>query len=202
MQWRTNVRRTTVRKIVRLAPRIVLEKPPPGDAWQEPIELSLALTLMDYSTIVTITEPIRTGFAHNFMREGSQAGPWEPLADWTKSERMELMSQSSFFGTGLVPGFSAEHPILQRTGEYRATWIDKSNALSGLEIESLGQVSRTIMVGSRHEHAGELSFGEIRPGGGRLPARPVHYIDPMYEQALDARITAVLTKYVQQVKPP
>lgn len=69
-----------------------------------------------------VIDPILEGFRHNFEIEGSAEGQWAQLADWTKAERKGLLGSP-----GLVSGFGEDHPILQRFGDYRASWIDRDS---------------------------------------------------------------------------
>lgn len=195
--------RTTIRRSVRSFGRVKISlklvMPSPSDAWQEGIALSLAFNFLERDKLDYITGPILEGFAANFRTEGSSAGGWQRLALRTVWERTELLHSEGFAGQGrgnLVPGFTAEHPILQRTGDYMRSWTQRSHPDHGHEMQRYGQASMTIKEGSDDYRAEALSLGE-----GRLPARPVHYIDGLYETSIGAKIGAMLTKYVQTVHP-
>lgn len=188
--------------------RVMLDlvTPPPGGAWQEGIQLALVFNFMGRDDVSQIMNPIVQGFLQNFRREGSAAGQWKELADWTQEERLQMLREADYYAgqmgmsgrSGFVPGFSATYPILQRTGEYKQTWVDTSDPEHGRDDMADGAASRIIMEGSEHRHAEELSVGNPTK---RLEGRPVHFVDDMYSQAMKARIDMVLTKYVQTVHP-
>jgi len=204
--WGSTFRRfnqTIVRKqvaaIVRFKPALVLVNPPESSAWQEPIELSYALAFLSSDQVDTIMAPIRSGFAWNFITEGSAEGPWDDLADATVEEREQWMELGPEWGIEFVPGFSGTNPILQRTGEYKMSWVDSGHPKHGREDRPLGMVGREILEGSADEpRAYELSVGLPAQN---LPARPVAPVDEQFETAMKARIDALLTKYVQRVHP-
>ena len=195
---RTTISRR-VRSIGRLGVTLKLVMPQPSDAWQEGMALAFAFAFLEKDKLDYITGPILEGFAANFRTEGSSAGGWQRLALRTIWERTELLHSEGFAGQGrgnLVPGFTAEHPILQRTGDYMRSWTQRSHPKHGHEFERYGQASVIVKEGSDDYRAEDLSLGE-----GRLPARPVHFIDGLYEASIGAKIEAMLTKYVETVHP-
>ncbi len=106
-----------------------------------------------------VATAITRGFAENFSSEQSGDGQkWEPLVPWTVFERRTL-------------GFAGEHPILVRTGRYRASWI-QANAPGHVEVFERTGTGWLMDVGSEDERVEELSEG--RPGPlFPMPARPV-----------------------------
>ena len=202
-QFNTKVHRKNIASIIKLDIMIELVSPAPNAAWQEPIELAYAFMFLGSEEIDNIMGPIRQGFLANFRSEGDQVGGWKQLADWTMEERAQLLREVEHYtgGTsaGLVPGFSAAYPILQRTGEYMRSWVNSDHPDHGREISSLGNAGRLILEGSDDPRAEELSTGNP---ARNLEARPVAPVGAMYETAMKARIDAMLTKYIQNVKPP
>lgn len=193
------VGRKATRWDIKVPIRFDLVMPTPDRAWQEGIQLAYAFALMESSTIDYIMQPILAGFKMNFATEGASGpGAWKRLAEWTQSERLQLMGQESFMGS-LVPGFSPTHPILQRTGEYMRSWIEKGHPLHGREDEPHGMVGRVIMEGSEDRRAEELSLG--LPGPYALPARPVAIVAGLYETSMAAKVDAALARYAMTVQP-
>ena len=97
---------------------------------------------------------IRDGFAAVFASEGAAgAAPWAELAEATRRERARL-------------GYPPAHPILVRTGDYRASFVDPGHADHVSEWTSGGGVW-TIAEGSSHRLA---QYHE--QGTSRMPARP------------------------------
>lgn len=105
------------------------------------------LRLSDGPDVGKITNPIRSGFASNFDSEvgGPLLTPWQELALRTRQEREQQ-------------GFPREHPILERTGGYKNSWIDR---MSGDHFERQhrhGQVTGTSLVG---KNMVTISFGSV-----------------------------------------
>lgn len=192
------VHRRQIATIAKFELVLELVSPAPDSAWQEPMELALAFSFMSTDDVATIMAPILHGFSMNFLREGSAEGSWPELKDLTQNERHALMTQGDMFGGTLVPGFTPAHPILQRTGDYRRSWVDPGHAKHVREDLGSGTASREIWEGSDHPYAEELSMGVP---GRNLEPRPVHLVDQTFEEGMRARIDAMLTKYIQRVHP-
>lgn len=107
--------------------------------------------------LAPVQESIRDAFNQNFITESANGNPWEPLSFDTVIERVLL-------------GFPGSHPILQRTGNYRSSFVDAVNADHVSETEFLGGIIR-LFEGSTDDRAPLLELGL-----GRVPARPV--LDP------------------------
>lgn len=105
--------------------------------------------------LAPVAQVIRDGFARNFDEERSAAGHWAALAPRTVIERRRL-------------GFGPEHPILVRTGEYAATWLDPDHPDHVGEIWRTGRGFLRISEGSMDERAEYLEEGTAI-----MPARPV-----------------------------
>lgn len=128
------------------------------------------------AAVASVQTAIRAGFAAMFDSEGAAgAAPWAELAEATKRERQRL-------------GFPPAHPILLRTGDYRASFVNEGHADHVSEWSADGGVWR-IAEGSRHELA---QYHE--PGTERMPARPVTVLGP----AVEAQIGAVLEQLFRE----
>ena len=118
-------------------------------------------------------EAIREGFDQNFRTESAGGVPWEPLAFSTVIDRVLL-------------GYPGEHPILQRSGHYRSSFVDAVHAdhVSVIEHRSDGV---SLLEGTQDERAVYLERGR-----GRLPARPVLELS-------SASITQVENEFLEMV---
>lgn len=101
-----------------------------------------------------IQEAVRAGFDLNFAGERGDDAPWAQLAQFTQRERERL-------------GFPPQHPILQRTGAYRRSFVEGEHPQHVSEWSASGGRWR-IEEGSRDERAEHLEFG-----AWNMPARPV-----------------------------
>jgi hypothetical protein len=171
-----------------------------------------------------VVDPILEGFRHNFEVEGSAEGKWADLAEWTQNERKALEGRG-----GLVPGFGPEHPILQRFGDYRASWIDRSNEYHLEEWDAPHKIPLSagrsytlpiieVHVGSTDPRVAKLSSGreefdfnveqEWHPEmweeqteaiDKSIPARPVHPIESEYENKLKSRLDQIYYFEAQRI---
>jgi len=122
------------------------------------------------AAVQSVQTAIRAGFAEVFDSEGAAGGaPWAQLAAATQRERQRL-------------GFPPAHPILVRTGDYRASFTNEGHADHISEWSASGGVWR-IAEGSRHELA---QYHEL--GTSRMPARKA----TTFDAALEDRIRAAL----------
>lgn len=178
-----------------------------------------AVRFVDWAAILSKSESVRNrfenvvrqGFDYNFEQEGIPSGKWQELADLTKRERREMQL---FEAGGLVPGFSEDHPILQRTGRYRQSWVNMND--QDAYSESFGGAGNFFMfIGSDDPRVAKLSGGGSAPleealeseyggigeseGGqtsfdgmdmphpwARIPPRPVNELFEQFEEALTA----------------
>ena len=101
-----------------------------------------------------IQETIRAAFDLNFQSESAGGDPWAPLAPFTQRERARL-------------GFPPQHPILQRTGDYRRSFTEEDHPAHISEWEAVAGRWR-VAEGSADERAQELEEGRAN-----MPARPV-----------------------------
>lgn len=186
----------------------------------EAVELaSLILQLNDGLDLGIITNPVRAGFAHNFETESSAGIPWRQLADRTNREREFL-------------GFPPAHPILERTGGYKHSWITRTASNHFERQHRHGQVSPgggiigqnmlTIHVGSIDYRAPIHELGLEMPehlverermlssipqsmqggGSGAVPARPVRFIADSFLDKIGAGIKFLLDSKMNDVKGP
>jgi len=113
---------------------------------------------------------IRAGFAAVFDSEGAAgAAPWAQLAAATQRERERL-------------GFPPAHPILVRTGDYRASFTEPAHADHISEWDANAGVWR-IAEGSRHPLA---QYHEL--GTSRMPARPATRLGAEIEGRIGAAL--------------
>ena len=133
-----------------------------------------ALTPPD-AELEQIRTEIRAGFERNFTEEASAAGPWAPLARWTVLERTRL-------------GFGPTHPILVRTGDYAASWLDPGNQDHVSETRTTAGIIE-IAEGSQDERADVLEAGSAL-----VPARPVAPLQAPDIYQIEDTITAMLDR--------
>lgn len=126
-----------------------------------------------------IRAAIRQGFALNFERESAGNGPrWAPLAEMTQNERQRL-------------GFGREHPILVRTGSYKASFVD-DNADGHVSAQGLSDISLVIEEGS-----GDIRVGTLELGWVNIPPRPVLGLSFVAEDAIGDEIDAILDRLLE-----
>ena len=101
-----------------------------------------------------VQEAIRAGFAENFDTESAGGQPWAQLALFTVIERILL-------------GYPGLHPILQRSGSYRSTFVDGGNA------EHISDIEYQAGVTSVFEGSSNVMVEWHEDGNDKLPARPV-----------------------------
>lgn len=124
-----------------------------------------------------IEDAVRAGFAQNFATESAGGDPWEQLAFDTMLDRV-------------VKGFPAAHPILVRTGDYRASFTDRQNSNAFMEFTATDD-GWTMDIGSSDGRVEELE------GGTRIiPARPAAVLSPDAEN----NVFAVLERLILQLE--
>lgn len=119
-----------------------------------------------------VTDAIREGYATNFRRQGSAAGPWVRLAPATVAQRRRL-------------GFGPT-PILVRKGTYLNTFT-QSGDNDHIERVKSGPDGVTYEVGSSDKRASWLNEGT-----STIPARPVDEFDGQQEDRIFAALEAVV----------
>ena len=133
-----------------------------------------------------VATAITRGFAENFSNEQSGDGrKWEPLANWTVQERRDL-------------GFAGEHPILVRSGRYRASWIQE-NAPGHVEVFEKTGTGWLMDVGSADDRVEELSEGHSDFVGRPMPPRPVLPLSAKAEAGLGDVLDFVIDEIAKRV---
>jgi hypothetical protein len=173
------------------------------------------LRFSDGPDVGKITNPIREGFADNFAGEkgGPHGSPWALLAERTSYERVLL-------------GFDPYHPILERTGRYKSSWIDRTSGdhferqhkhgqFSGTKL--VGQNKVTINFGSTDYRVPTLEGGEGSmpahllereqmlggsPFGGEVPPRPVRFVSDDHIFMSKLAVAFLLSEKIRDVKGP
>ena len=147
----------------------------------------------------SIADAIRQGFQDNFTTEGRAAGnDWPALAPPTVAARQKL-------------GFAGQHPILARTGGYRASFVQRG---ASDNIEEIRQTSNGLEVvagssserGRIHEFGATVNIPSLQQsrrnglmdvGGARnvyIPPRPVTELGQQSEQRIVDVIELMLTQ--------
>lgn len=194
----------------------------PKDIGKEAITLAKSLADLSKANVQMLSDPVRMGFSRNFETESAGGDPWPQLAPYTVEERAQLMMS----GESLVQGFGERHPILQRTGAYKSSWLDYSNPLHMVDYYEemhytsatsglVGKNQLTVFVGSKHPYVDRLSGGaeakiteHVTPLGlyfssiesGAVPPRPVHIIEDRYADLIGRIAGAILTAKADTVK--
>lgn len=120
-----------------------------------------------------IDAAVRAGIAENFRGEQSAAGSWASLAASTQRQRQSL-------------GYGPAHPILVRTGDYRAAFVSAQSKDHAVLFERTPEGWR-LTVGSEDERVPWLE------GGTRtIPARPATLLDRRAEDRIGRSIDAIM----------
>lgn len=122
-----------------------------------------------------IQTAVTDGFARNFEREGGPHGAWAQLSPMTQRDRS-------------MKGFPPAHPILQRTGDYRAALTNPHHPDHYHQVRYSGHVF-VQEEGSNHRH-----LDLLEGGGGRVPARPATELDGQAEAQLGVTLDRVLDR--------
>jgi phage gpG-like protein len=150
-------------------------------AVQRHAQILARITQADPNVMEEVAEAIRDGFFENFSNESAGNGaPWVALADWTQRERER-------------GGFGAQHPILVRTGGYRASWVD-AGAAGHVSIRESDGMGWTVGEGSSDSRTSVLESGGVTDTGHIVPPRPVSLLSESAEQEISRRIMAWLTR--------
>lgn len=133
----------------------------------------------------SIEEAVRAGFAANFANESSGDGSsWTALAGRTNVDRQRR-------------GFPTVHPILVRTGSYRASFTVPGSTNSLVEEESTGS-EWTMYVGSS-DNRRILEFGGVTIIQGEqvyVPPRPATILSDQAEN----NIASVIERVIAQIE--
>jgi hypothetical protein len=121
-----------------------------------------------------IRESIRRGFALNFEREAEGNGrPWSDLAESTNEERIRQ-------------GYPPEHPILVRSGSYRASFVEEF-AEGHVSAQGVSDVRLLIEEGS-----GDIRVGTLELGWVNIPPRPVLGLHQVARDEIGDEIDALI----------
>ena len=113
-------------------------------------------------SVKAIADIVRWSFAENFADErAGDEGDWEPLAPRTVAERINQ-------------GYSGEHPILKRSGDYKDSFTNPTDA-EHVEILEYTSSGWDLFVGSQDDRINLLEVGGWH-NGSYVPARPVLYL--------------------------
>ena len=112
-----------------------------------------------------VFEAINLGFQRNFSGEGSRRGKWRALAPSTVIDRQRK-------------GFAGQHPILVRTGDLRASFVQRSKD----HVEEFQYTAQgwRLVSGSESEIA---FFQELGTRRG-IPPRPITELTGEAEQRI------------------
>lgn len=121
-----------------------------------------------------VQEAIREGLDENFQTESAGGMPWDQLSLTTVIDR-------------ITKGYPGSHPILQRSGHYRASFADSAHGDHISEIQyRLGLIS--LFEGSQDDRVQLLELGNRR-----VPARPVLELSPGSVQRVEDSIAEMIT---------
>lgn len=126
-----------------------------------------------------IQQTIRAAFDFNFETESAGGEPWAPLRPFTRRERSRL-------------GYPAEHPILQRTGDYRRSFTEEDHPAHISEWEIVAGRWQ-IAEGSADSRAQELEEG--RPD--MLP-RPVTVIGERGDDLIATTLEYLFSEWFEE----
>lgn len=156
-----------------MSPAVRIQATPAALATIERLE-NLAETLLaalrDGEPAERIELAIRAGFADNFDREAAGDDyQWQQLAASTQAERRLL-------------GYPPDHPILERSGDYRQSFTNPDHPAAFVET-ILTRYGLIIEAGSEEERAEWLEFGTPN-----IPAREVTVLGREAKDRLDRTI--------------
>lgn len=127
--------------------------------------------------VESVQDAIRAGFAQVFASEGAAGeAPWAQLAEATQRERQRL-------------GFPPAHPILVRTGDYRASFTDAGHADHISEWSAGGGVWRIA------EGSSDYRTKYHEPGGDIIPRRSVTALGPGIEAQIGAALDQLFVEW-------
>ncbi len=155
------------------------------DPFESLIQFVKAIVAPGQNEKRVIEEAVRAGFAENFANESSGDGSsWAALAPRTNVDRQRR-------------GFPTVHPILARTGGYRASFtvMGAPNSLSEVESSSDGW---TLYVGSSDRRRILEKGGTTIIQGKQvyIPPRPVTLLSDQAE----SNIASVIERVIAQIE--
>lgn len=156
-----------------------------GDPFESLIQFVKAIIAPGPNETRSIEEAVRAGFAENFANESSGDGSsWTALAPRTNVDRQRR-------------GFPTVHPILARTGGYRASFTVMSASNSLAEVESSGD-GWTLYVGSSDRRR------ILEKGGTTIIQGKQVYIPPrpatLLSDQAESNIASVIERVIAQIE--
>lgn len=121
-----------------------------------------------------IKRSIRAGFAENFETESAGGIPWQPLSPATVVDRIRH-------------GFPGSHPILQRTGGYRASFTDGNNA------DHIGTTEQTDGRTVLAEGSDDFRVPFHEQGGAIIPQRRVLVMSTSAQDHINRELADMVT---------
>jgi len=146
------------------------------------LDLADALSAPTREDMQPIQDVIRANFAANFAGEVGDDARWAPLAPRTVRER-------------IARGYPGTHPILERSGEYRRSFVEGDHPQHYSRAEAAGG-RWLIEEGSTDERADRLEFGDYR-----TPARPVTLPGKRGEQRIETVIDLIFGEWFEEAQP-
>lgn len=140
------------------------------------IKAMVDLTRPTPALTAIIQRAVLDGFEENFASESAGGVRWAALSAWTIRERL-----SQGYGEG---------PILVRSGDYRASWINEGHPHHVHEVMDTG-MGWTVLEGSEHPKAEKLEGGD-----GRTPARPVAVLSAQAQDHLRREIDLYVFRFL------
>lgn len=156
-----------------------------GDPFEDLVKFVKAIVAPGQNEKRAIEDAVRAGFAENFNNESSGNNKrWRILAPRTNIDRQRR-------------GFPTVHPILVRTGSYRASFTVAGSANSLVEEESSGGEWTMYVGSSDNRHI--LEFGGTTIIQGKqvyVPPRPATILSDQAE----SNIASVIERVIAQIE--
>lgn len=146
------------------------------------LDLADALSAPTREDMQPIQDVIRANFAANFAGEVGDDARWAPLAPRTIRER-------------IARGYPGTHPILERSGEYRRSFVEGDHPQHYSSAAAAGG-RWLIEEGSTDERGDRLEFGDYR-----TPARPVTLPGKRGEGRIEIVIDQVFGDWFEEAQP-
>lgn len=146
------------------------------------VEFIRQITNPGKGEIDKVGDAVRLGFQANFSNESSGYGhKWTALAPKTQAVRKKL-------------GFASQHPILVRTGSYRASFVQRGAPNHIEELTTTGD-GWQLVTGSRDPRGDILNNGGYTIIDGYrvfVPARPVDGLSGPAQERVRSTIGFIL----------
>lgn len=132
-----------------------------------------------------IADAVRRGMGENFTRQRAGDGPaWAPLAGLTVLERRQQ-------------GYAGQRPILVRSGSYRASLIDPTNADHREEWTDEPGASRLDIYSEDYRADILEGGGTVRSGNWQasIPSRPALVLGRQQESRIGDTLDYILDQF-------